>query len=76
MIRQHPPGSRPWQPGAIVRIGVVFWVFWTGTNGLALLNTSFNVPGWPFAHIPDNAYEEARIMGIRYRVVNGRLMRM
>lgn len=39
----------------------------------ALINTSFNAPGKPIVHTPGDALREARAMGIRFLVLNGRL---
>lgn len=42
----------------------------------ALINTSFNAPGRPIVHTQEDAFREAREMGIRHLVVNGRHRRL
>lgn len=42
----------------------------------ALLNTSFNSRGAPLVHTEKDAHEEARKMGLKYIVLNGKLKEM
>jgi len=39
----------------------------------ALINTSFNAPGKPIVHTPEDAFKQARQMSIRHLIVNGKM---